>query len=78
MYYDQQSYTARSINYQEFNLVANVKDVIENIKYDDSEQAIDLRLTNKIDDIKSSLKSYLLENLNNRLLAIPFFIKILL
>ncbi|MBW3058247.1 hypothetical protein D6D54_03665 [Spiroplasma poulsonii] len=75
MYYDQQSYTARSINYQEFNLVANVKDVIENIKYDDSEQAIDLRLTNKIDAIKSSLKSYLLENLNNQYIDINKIVK---
>ncbi|AOX43627.1 hypothetical protein S100390_v1c02840 [Spiroplasma sp. NBRC 100390] len=75
MYYDQQSYTDRSINYQEFNLVDNVKDVIENVQYDDSEREIDLRLTNKITAIKTSLKSYLLEKLNNQYININNIVK---
>ncbi|WHQ36805.1 hypothetical protein [Spiroplasma sp. SV19] len=75
MYYDQQSYTDRSINYQQFNVVNNVKDVIDNIQYDDSEQTIDNLLTNKIAVIKTSLKNYLLENLNNKYINIDNIVK---
>lgn len=75
IYYDQQRYTNTSINFQAFDLAANVKNVIEKVQYDDSEAEIDRRLTNQSGVIKANLKDYLLKQLNNPHIKIDNIVK---
>lgn len=75
IYYDQQRYTNTSINLQAFYLSANVKDVIEKVQYDDYAVEIDRRLTNQSGIIKTNLKDYLLNQLNNPYIKIDNIVK---
>ncbi|WP_425380358.1 hypothetical protein [Spiroplasma endosymbiont of Stenodema calcarata] len=77
IYYNQQSYTNSSINYQDFNLIDSVKNVIDSVQYNETSDKMDMLLTNKIDAIKTNLKNYLLKKLNNSYIKINNIVKMI-
>ncbi|AHF57480.1 hypothetical protein [Spiroplasma eriocheiris] len=65
LYYNQQTYTNRALNLDSYQYLNDFQTLVDNIQYDDTNAALDLRLTQLIPMAKNNLTRYLWNNLND-------------
>ncbi|AGM25897.1 hypothetical protein SSYRP_v1c03010 [Spiroplasma syrphidicola EA-1] len=65
IFYDQQSYTSRSINFSDYNLSADLTPALQKITYQDGVNDVNTKLNQQQATIQNNVKNFIVRKLNN-------------